>query len=131
MPPVGYRKQVEAALPGTSEDIVARSGVMVSTVVRWIRIMRDAGECHIIGWRRTKGTGGAIKAVYAAGPGVDARCRLKRLPGALYNKRHRAKVAEDPERDIARLAKKKADYWTRRAKLQGDPLVSALFGRAK
>lgn len=124
-----HRPQVEAALPGTLGDISERSGVQLSTVVRWLRIMRDAGECHIGGWERTSGTGGPIKAVYVLGPGKDAKCTLKRLSTATYSARHRAKTRKDGRREHV-LAKNRSDYWADRAKVQGDPLILALFGRA-
>lgn len=130
MPPPGYREAVKRALPGTSQDIVKKSGVMPSTVVRWLRIMRDAGECHIGSWKRTIGTGGALKAVYVRGPGADAPMP-KRLGDAEYSERYRIKCMNDPEKRRLRLTQRSNYYWSKKAATQGDPLINALFGKGR
>lgn len=97
MPPVGERatikaaqgmkQQVADALPGTLAEITAKSGVKRMTVVRWLRIMRDSGECHVGKWKRSAGSGPLMR-VYVAGKGVDAK-RPERLSMAVYKQRYR------------------------------------------
>lgn len=83
MPPVGERatsapaakgmkQQVVDALPGTLSEIIAKAGVKRETAIRWLRIMRDANECYVKRWKRSKGPGPFMR-VYAAGKGKDAK----------------------------------------------------------
>ena len=126
---VGYRKQVEAAMPGTKEQICAKSGMTPGTVMSWIRIMRKELVCHITSWRRTVGKGGRFKAVYALGAGVDAECRLKPASVAKNCQRYRDKVSRDAHTADVRRAKDRARYWEKKARKQGDATVNLLFGR--
>ncbi len=94
MPMVGYKHLVAAALPGTLSEIIEKSGMLASTVCRWLRKLREEGACHVGGWERTKGTGGPIKRVYVAGPGEDVMCKLKRAGTAVYSARYRKKNSD-------------------------------------
>ena len=125
----GYRKQIEAAMPGTKEQICAKSGMTPVTVCGWIRVMRMEKVCHITGWCRTEGKGGRFKAIYALGVGVDAYCCLKAATDAENCKRYRKKMSKNPEVCDARRAKDRARYWEKKARKQGDATVNLLFGR--
>jgi hypothetical protein len=63
--------------------------------------MHREGKCHITGWVKTKG-GGSNQAIYTAGPGVDAPCKLKPKSHA-----------------------KKCKQWRERCKKQGKPINNA------
>lgn len=56
---------VEAAMPGTRDEIVERTGVSASTASSVVRNMRDDGEAYICGWR-------GHAPVYCKGQGEDA-----------------------------------------------------------
>lgn len=128
MPTVGHRQRVADALPGTRLEIAARLPDLAdSTVRRWLRIMRADNECHIKGWRRSTGTRGAFKAVYAMGPGKDA-AKIKPEGTAVYSRRYR-KNTKHGEAGDRRRAYGEAVYFSKKAEKRGDPLVNALFGR--
>lgn len=131
MPRPSHQQFVIDAMPGTTMEISAAAGVLPGTVVRWVRIMRAAGECHISGWVRSpSGEGGPIKAVYAHGPGKDAKCNLRALTDKEYSRRFRRKAREEGRMEFIQ-AKKRAIYYSNKAAKLGtsDPLMAALFGR--
>ncbi|MBV8660375.1 MAG: helix-turn-helix domain-containing protein, partial [Burkholderiales bacterium] len=94
MPPVGYKSQIIAAMPGSVPEIMAKSGMNESTVKRWIRIMRAAGESHIGSWKRSNGSGG-FQSVHVLGAGQDAPCCLKSFTVAQCCKRSRRNAKVD------------------------------------
>jgi hypothetical protein len=96
MPAPGFRHVVIAALPGALSELIEKSGLTKSSVIRWLRIMRDENVCHVSGWKRTGGNG-PIKRVYSYGPGPDAPCNLKPMGGACYSARSRKKHPENCE----------------------------------
>lgn len=128
MPRASHQQLVIDAMPGTTMEIAEAAGVQQGTVVRWVRIMRAAGECHISKWVRT--IGGPIKAIYAHGPGQDAKCKLRALTDREYSRRYRRKAKEEGRYEFIQ-AKKRADYYSKKAAKLGtsDPLMAALFGR--
>jgi hypothetical protein len=69
---------IQEAMPGTVDELVAKSGWSVHTVRRWLARARAAGTSHIVDWRRPNGTGNFI-AVHGVGPGDDVPCTLKPL----------------------------------------------------
>lgn len=87
MPKVSHKQFVIDALPGTFSEIIAKSGVKKDTVIRWLRIMQDSGECYVKRWKRSKAQGPLMR-VYAFGKGKDAM-RPERLSMAVYKKRYR------------------------------------------
>lgn len=125
MPPVGYKAQVAAALPGTVPEVIIRCGLTESTVKRWIRLMREAGECHIGSWKRSTGSG-AFQSVHMLGPGKDARCRLKARTGAQYSVKYRENMKKDGRIDLS-SARRSARYWADKATQQPHDWASLLF----
>ena len=125
MPPVGYKAQVVAAMPGTVPEITVKCGMTVTTVKRWIRIMRAAGESHIGSWKRCEGSGG-FQSIHVLGAGFDAPCRLKPFTGAQYSKRSRRNAKVDGRADIAQ-ARRSAKYYARKAAAAPHDWTAALF----
>lgn len=121
---------VEKSLPGTSLAITARAGVTLSTVTRWLKILRAEGKCHIGGWKRGLGKQGAFKPVYVRGPGEPVPCPFKRLEQKEYGARHRARIKKDG-REFSRAAKQSARWYANKAASgkMTDPLSMAFFGR--
>ena len=115
-------------MPGTKAHLVARSGVSQSAVLRWVRLMHEAGEIYIAGWERHP-RAGAPMAVYAIGRKPDAECKLKTLTKRQIRLRFEAKAKKDGRYDSMQ-ARWRARYWTRKAAAVGDPMVAALFGAA-
>ena len=122
MAPPSCRKDLLAAMPGTLPQIVAKCSVERSCIVRMIRILRDVDLCHVIGWERTVGTGGPIKAIYDVGPGKDAR-QPKRLPGRIYSVRYRK---NNPETIALANAAKRGKWWADKARTTPQSWLSAL-----
>lgn len=123
--------RAELALrPGTVADLAERTGLAYNTVWRHIRDLHAAGECHITPeWKRTQ-HGGAFVPTYAAGPGVDAPCRLKPFNSAQLSKRYRTKKRKDGSWHEL-LALNRARWAAKRASFTKDPLLAALFYRPK
>jgi len=121
------REFVYASLPGTKAEIAARAGVSDSAVSRWVNRMHNAREVYISDWRKHVG-GGPDVPVYSVGNEPDAANRLKKLTKKQIQKRYIAKAREDGRYDKV-MARDRSRYWKDRATKQGDPLVSALFGR--
>lgn len=124
MPPVGYKAQVIAAMPGTVPEIMARSGMTKSTVKRWITLMREAGECHIDRWIRPDGPGGFMP-VHIIGEGKDARCHLKAFSGAHYSKKSRRKAKEEGKAEFTQ-ARRSAQYYAKKATAKPHDWLHAL-----
>jgi hypothetical protein len=129
MPPVGFRQQVKGALPGTYAEIMEKAHVSHTTAKRWLKELRDAGECHIGKWKRSLDTRGHYQPVWVAGPGKDVRCTLKPMTSAQASARYRRKHRDDEKGDRMR-ARDRTRHFTERARTVGDPLVRALFGAA-
>ncbi len=117
-----YKQAIADALPGTLGEIAAKSGARLGTVVRWLRIMRDADECHVGSWKRADGAGG-FKRVYVDGPGRDAPCRLKRLSNTVYSARYRA---SHPDVVELRAIRTRGKYWADKAATTPQSWASAL-----
>lgn len=117
------KDHVRQAMPGTMAQLVKRSGWHHDTVSRWVRKMRAAGECRIVGWQRPNGSGNFVP-VYGEGPGEDAPCTLKPLTPSqdwqIAKQRYGKELLAKRER---------ARHYARLARLNGDPLVQALFGQ--
>ncbi len=127
MPPPGYKAQVKAALPGTLCDIVEKSGVQATTVVRWLKIMHTGHprEIYVSGWERTKGKGGPIKRVYSVGNQEDVKCRLKAQNQATYSARYRKKIRDTEQADLTK-AKARAERWAKKAATKPQSWIAAL-----
>lgn len=134
MPPVGFRKQVELAMPGTFGELVGKTGLSQSTIKKWLAVIRADGASHIGKWIRTEGRGGSFRPVHVLGPGRDARCNLKRMDGAECSRRYRKALAKASKEGDPRLDRRRAvasAKWFARKAAKGksvDPLVAALFG---
>ncbi|WP_147328072.1 hypothetical protein [Duganella sp. BJB476] len=96
-----------------------------TTVKRWIRIMRAAGETHIGSWRRCEGSGG-FQPIHVLGPGADALCRLKPFTGAQCSKRSRRNAKADGRADVAQ-ARRSAKYYAKKAASTPHNWAAALF----
>lgn len=129
MAPQSRRGKVAAALalgPGTVADLAKLTGLAYNTVWRWVKEMHAQGECHITpAWKRTPG-GGAFVPTYAAGPGVDAPCRLKPYTQAQLSTRYRKKKRKDGSWQEL-LALNRARWAAKRASYKKDPLLAALY----
>lgn len=125
MPPVGYKAQVVAAMPGTVPEIMARSGMTETTVKRWIRILRAAGESHIAKWKRSIGSG-AFQSVHVLGAGQDARCYLQPYTTAQLSKRSR-RAGKVDGRAEATQARRSAKYYAKKAARTPHDWAAMLF----
>ena len=119
------RAVVLAALPGNLNTITASTGLGRTTVWRWLKDIHQAGESHITSWSRTEG-GGPFLPTYTAGPGADAKCKLKPLTQAQKTARHMAKAKRDGRWEF-RAAAQRARWAADRANYKKDPLMAALF----
>lgn len=132
MPPVGFRRLVEEALPGTYGELIERTGLAESTVKRWIKVMRAEGKVFISAWRRcigNPGHGGQFMPRFAVGENrKDRPCPFKASTSTETSTRHREKAKKTGEW-AHMLARSNARKWARKAQQHGDPLVNALFGR--
>ncbi|MEJ7807051.1 MAG: hypothetical protein WKG03_14150 [Telluria sp.] len=118
--------QVKAALPGTAAEIMAKSKLSRTTVWRWLKELVETGECHITPeWHRTPG-GGPFVPTYAAGPGVNAACKLKPFTEAQKSARYRRAARKDGRWED-RNAKVRARWAADHARFTKDPLLAALF----
>lgn len=130
MPPVGFRKYVLEAMPGTPKELREKTGFASRTITYNVKRAMAAGECHISKWKRSDGKGG-FQPVYASGPGENAVCKLKPWTDAEIGKRTWKKMKQDGRADI-RLAHDSARYYAKKAERHGfiaDPLQAAFFGR--
>jgi hypothetical protein len=113
------------SMPGTTAQLVEKSGWHIDTVHRWLRRMRKTGECRIADWQRPNRSGNFVP-IYGMGPGEDAPCTLKPLTPSEDWKLAKQRYGMDTLR-----AKERARHWAlkaRRGQVK-DPLVAALFGR--
>lgn len=118
MPQPGFQKLIARALPGCMQELVAKSGCAESTIRRWLKRFRAAGQACISGWKRNAG---AITAIYSAGMGPDAPCRLKPKTGAQYCKEWRKRARQSGDLDFvyarrnalerAKTAAKRPNTW--------------------
>lgn len=121
-----FREYVLGAMPGTKSHLVARSGVSLSAVLKWVRIMHAAREIYISGWKKHP-RGGPHMPVFSIGNLPDAKCRLKSLTMRQIRLRYEAKAKADGRYDRVQ-AHSRSRYWLRKAAALGDPMTSALFG---
>lgn len=126
--PDGYRAAVVKALsqPRTSAEIYKVTGVMPSTVGRWLRILRDEKAIHVGDWRRTVGQHGPIIPIYKLGNCPDVP-KPERLSLSEYSKRYREKLAKAGAND-RRNKRRRALYAAEKTSKTRDPLIAALFG---
>jgi hypothetical protein len=87
------RDSVLQALPATRMQVQANIGCARSTAQDWLKQLRDEGVIHIGKWLRPEVTGKFV-AVYVAGPGKDAVCKLKPKCSADYAGRYREQSRE-------------------------------------
>ena len=91
MAPVGFKTLIVRSLPGCMQELAKKSGCAESTIRRWLHRLRksDAVGVCISGYVRNCA---AITAVYSAGFGPDAPCRLKAKTSAQYSKEWRKRA---------------------------------------
>jgi hypothetical protein len=133
----GYRKLVEAAMPGSARDLQDKVPIHPRTISRIIMTLRREGAtddpkinsaCHIIKWKRSA-NGGAFQPVYALGPGRDAPCLLKPLTEKQVRQRYLARI-KGTEKMEQIQARQRTRLQVMKMAKRGDPLVNAFFGRA-
>lgn len=106
MPKPGYKNYLMSAMPGTRQELRAKTGLGATTITRWIKTLHELGEIHISGWHRP--AKGVPVARYSAGPAGlqgEAKCRIRPMSAAQVSKRYRQRIErEDPDRWDVRLA---------------------------
>lgn len=107
------------AMPGTHNELVAKSGWTYETVRRWLKVLRRDSLVHIGDWARPNGSG-HFQRIYHAGPGPDVPCTLTPLTDSEKWKLQVKRGMVDGINTIAR--KERARFWVRKAQRQGDPL---------
>jgi hypothetical protein len=124
MPPVGERAAVLAALPGDVHQLVEKTGLVESTVRRWLVRMRKAEpkQARVISWKRKNG---GMAPRYVAGPGADAP-KPKARTQAQYSQKWR--VARKAERLEIEAARAEARAHADRAARTPQAWTSALMG---
>lgn len=133
----GYRKLVEAAMPGSARDIQDKVPVHPRTISRVISAIRREGatsdpkvnaKCHIVRWKRST-NGGAFQPVYALSPGRDAPCLLKKLTMKQVRQRYLKRIkGTDKPHEIAERQRTRLQVM--KTIKSGDPMINALFGRS-
>lgn len=121
-----YEKMILAAMPGTQLKLSETTGLAQSTVSRRVHSMHKDGKCHIHRWR--KSSSGRRMAVYKAGAGVDAVCAIAPLTQKEINARFRARLVRTG-RVVEIRERNNASARAARMRKDGDPLVTALFGK--
>lgn len=119
------------AMPARVPDIALAVDLPQTSVLRAVKVLHAAGNCHIGAWKRSDR--GSPAAIYRAGPGVDVVCRLKNFTQHEKDRRHQRKMRTDPALSDAydkRASQDRSRYWIDKA-AKGDPLVLALFGARK
>lgn len=120
------------AMPGTTAEIAAKSGLGVTTVRRWVSRLLKANEVHVYAEHRTihEHSGGPIVASYDRGPDPGKLRRLKPFTRAESSARYRKSARADGRWDL-RLARYRARGAADRASFARDPLLAGLFGTPK
>ncbi len=120
------RLVVRDAMPGTQQDIHAKTGVSLAAISRWCEYLHDCEDAHIGGWQRSAKYHGVFMAVYHPGPGADVKCPYKprtQRDRDRDSRRTRRKSGEWEDRK----ARERAYYWAKKGPRR-DPLTAALFG---
>lgn len=73
----------------TKDQLAEDTGVVMGTVIKWIRILRKKKLIYIIGWRR--GPVGQPAAIWVWGYEMPDAPRPKAMTSQLYSERYRAK----------------------------------------
>lgn len=132
-----YKPLIIAALPGTSNEIIERTGLARTTVWRVTTAMYDAEEIHI---GKMEYKFGQRIATYALGPGEDAECPEREETPAQAARRERAHakrlaaaadLLDDDKLWDTSAARADALAWADRHRTTRDPMIEALFGPAK
>lgn len=96
------------AMPGTLNEIAARTGIPKTTVKKWTSTLRAIGWAHVPKWRRCDGPG-KIQPVITGGPGRNVPCNLEALTPSECQRNSRARANEnDPFRHGQDLARRRA-----------------------
>lgn len=119
------RADILQSMPGSVDQLAAKSGYHRDTVTRWLRKLRAENASHITGWLRPNGSGHFIP-VHGAGPSADVECTLKPLTASEDWQKRKAKYGMQMLR-----RQERARHWALQARRgrTTDPLVAALFGR--
>ena len=122
-----YRDIVLCALPGSSADIRAKTGLGLATVSRWLSDLLNAGEIHLH-HKEVSPHGGPLISVFHPGP-APAGFKPK-IPKMLTDRergaRYRKKMRQNGDWEDVK-AKRRATYHANK-KPKRDPLTAAFFG---
>lgn len=120
--------RIMAAMPGTQREISEATDLSLPTISRWIVFLRDNGDCHIGGWKRSP-TGGPFMQVLHTGFGADVLCKLKPVTDVKRaTKSRRNSIASGAWEDAR--AKERARYWLSK-KPKRCALTAAFFGAGR
>lgn len=125
MPPVGYRPNVLAAMPGTRAEIMEKVCIAPRTLTGILSKALAEDACYVWGWRRSNGSGN-FQPIYVAGPGVSVPCTLKKWTDAQIGRRYWKKIKQDERGDV-RKAKDAAKYYAKKAAKKPAGVFNALF----
>lgn len=123
----GYKDYVLSALPGTRQELRAKTGLGTMTIHRWTSDLHAAGEIHISGWVRP--AKGPFSPVFALGQRHDAKCRLKHMDDAEKCERYRDKLKREdkwPEVKAKHAAMRRAKRAVKNSKAKPITWLSAL-----
>ena len=123
------RAKVLAAMPGSRDEIVATTGLGLTTVWRWVECLVESGEAHVARYKAPDKAGPAI-AIYRAGPALKGPVPPKPKTASIQERS--AKYRRNAQRSGAWEDTKKRrrdDYWLNKPPRR-DPLVAAFFGEA-
>jgi DNA-binding Lrp family transcriptional regulator len=116
---------------GTQRELQERSGLSIGSVSRHLTALlaETPRRIRIVRWRRHP-HGGPFEAVYALRR-PHGRCTDAPMPTRLTEAEKSARYRERARRsgdwdDV--MARRRADYWTRRRKPRRDAMITALFG---
>ncbi len=123
MPPPSRLPEVLAALPGTIQALIKKTGMSKYSVNRYVNMLYADGKIHLGPYRRV---GNWPVRYWVAGEGEDAP-KPPASPGKTYSKRSRRKKSAMQAKDEAIRAEALARIAA--TIRRGDPLVNQLFGR--
>lgn len=129
--PPRARDTVLAAMPGASVDIQRKTELCRRTVEKWLRELRAEKVVRVCAWRRNVRTGPFVP-VYAKGSAPDAKCNIVPREAEENGKKWERRKKRIGVKGLEALAEKaRTRKQQKTAARRGDPLVQALFGKAR
>lgn len=122
-----YREVVLSALPGSSADVRAKTGLGLATVSRWLTDLRNSGEIHLH-HKEVSPHGGPLISVFYPGPApAGFKPKIpKILDDISRTRRYRRKARKSGAWEDIK-AKRRAKYHASK-KPKRDALTAAFFG---